>query len=73
VLFVFFISVLTITGRQIKVSKLPEDGIKPTSDEIAARYLPGWQPAFYLTIAIGLLLITYEIMQMRFSAKKYFT
>ncbi|KAF9352088.1 hypothetical protein BGX34_000179 [Mortierella sp. NVP85] len=71
VLLVFFTSVMTITGQQIQVSKLPITR-DPTADEIAARYLPGWRPAFYLTIAVGLILTIYEILQMKFSTWKYF-
>ncbi|KAK3824674.1 MAG: hypothetical protein J3Q66DRAFT_435916 [Benniella sp.] len=72
VLLIFFISVLTVTGHQIHVSKLPLDGSPPTAEQIAARYLPGWQPAFYLTITIGLLLAMYELLQLRFSTWQYF-
>jgi hypothetical protein len=72
VLLTFFILVLTITGRQIEVSKLPPDGSEPTLEQIAARYLPGWQSVFYVTIVIGLALVAYEVMQMAFSKAKYF-
>ncbi|KAF9347930.1 hypothetical protein BGX34_002796 [Mortierella sp. NVP85] len=58
--------------RQIEVSKLPTDGSAPTEAEIAARYLPGWGPAFLATIVIGFALIAYECMQMAFSTSKYF-
>ncbi|KAF9344391.1 hypothetical protein BGX34_005737 [Mortierella sp. NVP85] len=72
VLLTFFILVLTITGRQIEVSKLPTDGSAPTEAQIAARYLPGWQPVFYFTIVIGFILVLYELMQMASSKLKYF-
>ncbi|KAK3824655.1 MAG: hypothetical protein J3Q66DRAFT_94295 [Benniella sp.] len=72
VVFSYFILVLTITGQQIRVST-PSIDHKPTAKEINDRYLLGWHPAFFLTIAIGGLLIFYEFMQMRFSTWKYFS
>ncbi|KAF9952033.1 hypothetical protein BGZ65_005583, partial [Modicella reniformis] len=41
----FFILMMIITGKQISVSSVKK-GEVPTADEIAARYLPGWQPVF---------------------------
>jgi len=72
VLLIFFISVLTITGQQIHVSKLPPNNEPPSDAETEARYLPGWQPAFYLTITIGIILTMYELLQLRFSTWRYF-
>jgi hypothetical protein len=71
VVLIYFILVLTITGQQIRVST-PSIDHKPTPDEIDDRYLPGWHPAFYLTITIGCLLLIYEFLQMKFSTWKYF-
>jgi hypothetical protein len=68
---VFFILVVIITAQQIRVSSLPS-GHVPTTDELAAQYLPGWQPVFIVTIAIGFLLIIYELLQMKYSPRKYF-
>ncbi|KAF9351292.1 hypothetical protein BGX34_000686, partial [Mortierella sp. NVP85] len=70
VVLIYFILVLTITGQQIRVST-PSIDHKPTQDEIDDRYLPGWHPAFYLTITIGCLLLIYEFLQMKFSTWKY--
>ncbi|KAF9352322.1 hypothetical protein BGX34_012212 [Mortierella sp. NVP85] len=68
---VFFVLVVIITVQQIRVSSLLIDQV-PTPDEIAARYLPGWQPVFIATIAIGFLLIIYELLQVKYSPRKYF-
>jgi hypothetical protein len=70
VVLTFFVLVMTITGKQIQVSAL-SDGAAPTEDEIAARYLPDWRPVFILTIAIGLLLILFELLQVAYSPRKY--
>jgi len=62
---------MTITAKQIQISTLP-DGDAPTADEIAARYLPKWRPVFMVTIAIGMLLIMFELLQAAYSPRKYF-
>ncbi|KAK3824653.1 MAG: hypothetical protein J3Q66DRAFT_325657 [Benniella sp.] len=71
VVLIYFILVLTITGQQIRVST-PSIEHKPTQEELEDRYLPGWHPAFYMTITIGCLLLIYEFLQMKFSTWKYF-
>ncbi|KAK3824541.1 MAG: hypothetical protein J3Q66DRAFT_325332 [Benniella sp.] len=71
VLLLFFILVVIITAQQIRVSSPPSDH-DPTADEISARYLPGWQPVFIVTIAVGFLLIIYELFQVKYSPGKYF-
>ncbi|KAK3824529.1 MAG: hypothetical protein J3Q66DRAFT_92536 [Benniella sp.] len=57
---IFFILVLSITREQISVSTVPY-GRAPTADEIAARYLPKWQPAFIGAIVFGILLSLKEL------------
>ncbi|KAK3824658.1 MAG: hypothetical protein J3Q66DRAFT_325676 [Benniella sp.] len=71
VVLTFFMLVMTITAKQIQISTLT-DGGAPTADEIAARYLPKWRPVFMVTIAIGLLLILFELLQVAYSPRKYF-
>ncbi|KAK3824539.1 MAG: hypothetical protein J3Q66DRAFT_383968 [Benniella sp.] len=71
VVLIFFILVVIITAQQIRVSKV-SNGQVPSADEIAARYLPGWRPIFMITIAIGFILLGYEMLQMSYSLKKYF-
>ncbi|KAF9936514.1 hypothetical protein BGZ65_002318, partial [Modicella reniformis] len=66
--FLFFILVLVITAKQIAVSSVSN----PTADDIAARYMPEWRPVFIVTIVTGLLLIAYELMQMKYSRFQYF-
>ena len=60
--FIFLILVLSITGEQIRVSTVP-NGRAPTADEIEARYLPKWQPAFIVAIVFGILLSLKELWQ----------
>ncbi|KAF9994523.1 hypothetical protein BGZ65_009837, partial [Modicella reniformis] len=67
----FFILMMIITAKQISVSSVKK-GEDPTSDEIAARYLPGWRPVFIVTIALGLMLCAYEIPPMFRSPITYF-
>ncbi|KAF9342604.1 hypothetical protein BGX34_007907, partial [Mortierella sp. NVP85] len=71
VVLTFFFLVMTITAKQIQVSTL-SNGDAPTADEIAARYLPDWRPVFMVTIAIGMLLILFELLQVAYSPGKYF-
>ncbi|KAF9345015.1 hypothetical protein BGX34_005105, partial [Mortierella sp. NVP85] len=69
--FVFFILVLAITVQQIRVPNVPS-GQVPTTDKIAARYLPEWQPVFLAVIVIGSTLLVYEFLQMTYYPSKYF-
>ncbi|KAF9999627.1 hypothetical protein BGZ65_005054, partial [Modicella reniformis] len=69
--FMFSLLMMAITAKQISVSSLKKDQV-PTADEIAARYLPGWHPAFLAVIPFGLVLLAYEVWQMIYSPKKYF-
>jgi len=62
----YFVLVSVITAQQIRVSAVTS-GQVPTEAELAARYLPEWRPAFYLTIAWGLALTSYEVFHMLFS------
>ncbi|KAK3824676.1 MAG: hypothetical protein J3Q66DRAFT_325773 [Benniella sp.] len=62
----YFVLVSAITAQQIRVSAVTS-GQVPTEAELAARYLPEWRPAFYLTIAWGLALTSYEVFHMLFS------
>lgn len=60
---IFFVLVLAITGQQIRASSL-SPGDVPTADDIAARYLPGWEPVLIATITLGSLLLIYEYLQL---------
>lgn len=71
VVLTYFVLMMTITAKQISVSTLSY-GEEPTADEIAARYLPSWRPTFMVAIGIGLFLVMFELLQMRFSPGKYF-
>jgi len=72
VVLIFFILVLAITVQQIRVSTAPTAGEVPTVDEIAARYLPEWRPVFQAVIAIGSMLLVYELLQMTYYPSEYF-
>ncbi|KAF9937588.1 hypothetical protein BGZ65_001358 [Modicella reniformis] len=68
---VFFLFMIAITTKQIKVSSVKRGQIL-AADEIAARYLPGWRPVIMMAILFGLMLLAYEVWQMAYSPKKYF-
>ncbi|KAF9291458.1 hypothetical protein BGZ68_003878 [Mortierella alpina] len=69
--FLFFALVSAITGLQIHTASPPRDGRVPTEDELMARYLRPWHPVIEVTIAIGFILIGYEVMQFIDSPRKY--
>ncbi|KAF9952884.1 hypothetical protein BGZ65_005000 [Modicella reniformis] len=64
----FFILVLVVTAKQITVSSV----VNPTTEDLAARYLPKWRPVFIATIVSAFMLIAYEVLQMIFSRSRYF-
>ncbi|KAF9567876.1 hypothetical protein EC968_003146 [Mortierella alpina] len=69
--FLFFVLVSVITGMQIHTASPLEGGEEPTTEAIMERYLRSWRPVFEITIAIGLALIGYEVMQFLESPRKY--
>jgi len=68
----FFILASIITSKQIHASTDWKDEKFPTKYEVAARYLPELRPAFVVTIVLGLLLIAFELLQMKYSPRHYF-
>lgn len=107
--FVFFILVVTLTVKQIRVSTAAEfdetvlngtlwngtmwtawngtawngpldatqqaqhqAALEALNEVIRPRYLEGWEPAFWVTIVMGLLLVLYELAQMTYSPTEYF-